>query len=363
MPNRIGETPLFTEAGWIVGDSDLPKKREERAKAEEFRTSVEKYLEKPVRVKEPAVPAGTGGRVPPTSGARKRRKGKEPLKVLVIGAHPDDCDLLTGGLSLRHSRAGNRVKYVSVTNGNAGHHFRSPAEVAFLRENEAKESAKALGVEYECLGVNDGHVWVNEEQTRLVVKVIREFHPDLVITHRPYDYHRDHRYVGQLVMDASYMLIVPHYCPEFPVPSHEMPVIAYAWDSFRKPYRFSPDVFVNLSKEEHLEKTRAIGCHESQLFEWLPWTQGMTDLVNAETDEDQRLDLAAMLINNHYGDIVQIYYDRLLKEQFGEEAASYEAFEICEYGKQPNRRELKRLFPGGYFPKRGVVAGILADLD
>ncbi len=356
------DEPLFSEAGWIVSDKDLPKKREDRAKAEEFRTSVDKYLKKPLKEKKPVTQLPQTPDLATAPKKERRKKGKEPLKILVIGAHPDDCDLLTGGLTLRHARAGNRVKYVSVTNGNAGHHFRSKAELAFLRENEALASAKALGAEYETLGVNDGHVWVNEEQTRLVVKIIREFHPDLVITHRPYDYHRDHRYVGQLVMDASYMLIVPHYCPEFQVPSHEMPVIAYAWDPFRKPYPFSPEIFIHVEKDDHVKKTEAIGNHETQLFEWLPWTQGITDLIDAETDDDQRLDLAGMLINNHFGDIVQIYHEPLLKEAFGEEAASFEAFEICDYGKQPNRRELKRLFPDAYFPKKEQVKQITNTL-
>ncbi|MBA7579080.1 N-acetyl-alpha-D-glucosaminyl L-malate deacetylase 1 [subsurface metagenome] len=196
-------------------------------------------------------------------------KEDKQKRIMVIGAHPDDADLLTAGLAIKLVANGHRVKFVSVTSGNAGHHKRSSAELAFIRKNEGERSAAALGVEYECLGVDDGHVWVNEENTRKMIKVIREFNPHLIITHRPYDYHRDHRYTGQLIMDASYMLIVPLFHPEFPPQTRDMPIIAYAYDDFAKPYRFEPNVFMNVTDLME-EKTKAITNHESQLYEWLP---------------------------------------------------------------------------------------------
>ncbi|GAB4322591.1 MAG: hypothetical protein Kow0069_27360 [Promethearchaeota archaeon] len=358
------EKPLFTEAGWVVRDGDLPEKRERRAAPKAARASAEKYLSKPVGGKAAATP-GSGGKGAPTpkAGKNARKKGRRPLRIMVIGAHPDDCDLLAGGLALRHARLGNAVKFVAVTNGNAGHHLRSPAETAFVREHEAANAAATLGAEYECLGVDDGHVWVCEDQMRRVVRVVREWCPDLVITHRPYDYHRDHRYTGQLVTDASYMLIVPHYYPEFPVRTRDVPLFAYAWDNFTRPYPFTPDVFVHVEPEEFEVKVRAVANHESQVYEWLPWTLQMEDVVDEETDEDKRLELVGMIINNHFGDVTKLYHESLLRDAFGEGAASFEAFELCQYGKvtakPPTRRELKRFFPGGFFPKKGVVRKVL----
>lgn len=365
------DEPLFTENGWIVSDKDLPKKREERAKPKVIEASGTQYLtgsvkkeleleqtkSKPVS-SSPSIPSSPKQDQKPSDGKNmstiqsvKAKDGTLQLRVMVVGAHPDDADLFTGGLTLRLTGLGHRVKYVSVTNGNAGHHKRGPNELAFIRENEAKRAAAALGAEYECLGVNDGHVWVNEENMRLIVRVIREFSPDLLITHRTNDYHRDHRYTSQLIMDASYMLIVPLYCPEFPPKTRDMPIIAYAYDNFKKPSIFQTDIILNLS-DIFTKKVAAVSNHESQLFEWLPWTMKMENVINEETDREKRMDLAGMIINNQFGSISERYMS-LLKELFpGQECVSFEAYEICEYGRQPKKKDLKQLFPNGVFPKK-----------
>ncbi len=370
MANEKDE-PLFTENGWIVADKDLPKKREERAKPKIIEASGTQYLTGTAKketetdqVKISTTPSSPNPSPVPKQETKvsdvkimstvqniKAKDGSPQLRVMVIGAHPDDADLFTGGLTLRLTALGHRVKYVSVTNGNAGHHKRGPAEIAFIRENEAKRAAAALGAEYECLGVNDGHVWVNEENMRLVVKVIREFCPDLLITHRTNDYHRDHRYTSQLIMDASYMLIVPLYCPEFPPKTRDMPIIAYAYDNFKKPSLFQPDIILNLS-DIFAKKVAAVSNHESQLFEWLPWTLKMENVINEETDREKRMDLAGMIINNQFGSISERYMP-LLKESFpNQECVSFEAYEICEYGRQPKKKDLKQLFPNGIYPKK-----------
>jgi len=365
------DEPLFTDAGWIVSDKDLPKKREERLKPKIIEASGVQYLSgsvkaetEKVQIKSTPVPVSSPTPATPKQEQKpvdgknmstvqniKAKDGSPQLRIMVVGAHPDDADLFTGGLTLRLTGLGHRVKYVSVTNGNAGHHKRGPNELAFIRENEAKRAASALGAEYECLGVNDGHVWVNEENMRLIVKVIREFSPDLLITHRTNDYHRDHRYTSQLIMDASYMLIVPLYCPEFPPKTRDMPIIAYAYDNFKKPSIFQTDVILNLS-DLFTKKVAAVSNHESQLFEWLPWTMKMENVINEETDREKRMDLAGMIINNQFGSITERYMP-LLKELFpGQECVSFEAYEICEYGRQPKKKDLKQLFPNGVFPKK-----------
>ena len=277
---------------------------------------------------------------------------RKQLKVMVICAHPDDADLLTGGLALKLTARGHKVKFVSVTNGNAGHYKLDPIDLAAIRQKEGQASAEALGSEYLSLNVNDGHVWVNQEQTEKVVRVIRRFDPDLVITHRPSDYHRDHRYTGQLVMDASYMLIVPHYCPDTPIsPSRKMPIICYAYDHFEKPYAFVPNVLLDIS-EEYSQKSAALIHHESQMMDWIPWTMNQEDLIPEDYDLQNRLEILEMIVISVFARIISDYR-KLWKKGFPDrKITKAEAFEICEYGRQPSVQDLKDLFPGAYIPRK-----------
>lgn len=276
----------------------------------------------------------------------------KPLKVIVICAHPDDADLLTGGLTIKLRERGHKVKYVAVTNGNLGHHIKTPNEIAEIRLKEAQDSAKILGAEYECLNINDGMVFVNQENTEKIVKVIREYDPDLVITHRPYDYHRDHRYTGQLVMDASYMLIVPHYCPGTPIStSRKMPIIAYAYDNFKKPYSFKPDVILDIS-DVYEEKANGLISHESQMMEWIPWTQKIEGSIPPDYDIKKKKEIVEVIHTFTFPNALTDYRSLIKNGYPDKKVTKIEAFEICEYGRQPNKMELKELFPGAIFPKK-----------
>ncbi len=273
------------------------------------------------------------------------------FKVLVIGAHPDDADLLTGGLAIKLRARGHKVRYVAVTNGDAGHCRDGHIELAARRLKEARASADQLGVEYDTLNVPDGHVWVNEEQLRKVIRCIREYAPDLIITHRPIDYHRDHRYVGQLVMDASYMLIVPHFYEEYRTPyTSQMPVIAYAFDHFGNP-DFRPSVIVDIT-DVYERKSLAISQHTSQLMEWLPYTQGILDQIPEEYDYNKRKEIVETLVNYQFSEVMS-RYRKLLKAGYPDRKVKQaEAYEICEYGKQASTKELKELFPDAIYPSK-----------
>jgi N-acetylglucosamine malate deacetylase 1 len=285
------------------------------------------------------------------------KKVKKILKVMVICAHPDDADLLTGGLTLKLTARGHKVKYVSISNGNLGHYSMDPIDLAGIRSKEALASAKALGAEYESLNINDGHIYVNREQTEKVVTVIREYDPDLIITHRPCDYHRDHRYTGQLVMDASYMLIVPHYCPSSPVPeSRKMPIICYSYDHFESPYPFRPDVLLDIT-DVYETKAHALINHESQMMDWLPWTMNQEDRIPPDYDINMRFEILEMMIIAVFSRIITDYR-KLWKKGYEKKVTKAEAFEICEYGTQPNKELLNQLFPGCYLPTKKELFGI-----
>ena len=143
--------------------------------------------------------------------------------ILCVGAHPDDCESSIGGTAALLCKRGDHVKFVSVTDGNKGHfrpeYISDPAALARRRLAEAQAAVSIIGAEYECMGIPDGEVYVTPAATKAMVNVIRRFGPpghgpDMLLLNRPCDYHRDHRYAAQLVLDATYMLTVPMMCPE-----------------------------------------------------------------------------------------------------------------------------------------------------
>src|SRR5947209_6171956 len=134
---------------------------------------------------------------------------EEPLRLLILGAHPDDADYAAGGTAALYRAAGHVVKMVSLTNGCAGHHLQPGPELARRRRAEAAAAGAVIGATYDVLDNNDGELLPTLENRRQVIRLIRGFRPDLVLTHRPNDYHPDHRYTSQLVQDAAYLVTVP----------------------------------------------------------------------------------------------------------------------------------------------------------
>lgn len=264
----------------------------------------------------------------------------DPLNIIVFGAHPDDCDIDTGGTSILFSKMGHKVKFVSLTNGDAGHYAKGGGELAKIRIGEAKEAGKRFGVEYTVLDNHDGELMPTLANRLKVIREIRKWNADIVIAPRPNDYHPDHRYTGILVQDAAYMVIVPNVAPEV-APLQKNPVFLYSEDRFQKPSPFEPDIAVNID-DVFDQKIYAMAAHESQFFEWLPWTSG--NLEKVPKDEKSRLEMLA----NWRSSTPSKKAMESLKKWYGDsslKAKHIELFEICEYGKQPSDDELKALFP------------------
>src|SRR5262245_45131668 len=200
-----------------------------------------------------------------------------PLRIIVFGAHPDDCELDAGGTAARWAKLGHRVKFVSVTNGDIGHHEIAGAILARRRAEEVQKCAKILGVTTEVLDIHDGELLPTLENRRTITRKIREWKADVVIAHRPNDYHPDHRYTGILVQDAAFMVIVPSFCPDVPA-LRKNPVFLYSEDSFKKPNPFQPDVVVPIDSVLE-QKVGAIDALESQFYEWNPWLAGYLEEV------------------------------------------------------------------------------------
>jgi LmbE family N-acetylglucosaminyl deacetylase len=264
-----------------------------------------------------------------------------PLRIIMIGAHPDDCDQDGGGTAILFSKMGHAVKFVSVTNGDAGHQSIGGGMLAKRRMLEATEAGKRFGVEYEVLDNHDGELLPSLEVRLQVIRKIREWNADIVIAPRPNDYHPDHRYTGVLVQDAAYMVAVPNVAADTP-PLKKNPVFLYFQDFFQRPNQFRPDIAVDISSVFQ-QKIHAMDAHESQMYEWLPWIGGYFDQVPKEVSQRE-----PWLATNRTVKIapeVRIS----LEKWYGRDAAAKvkhaEAFEICEYGSRPTEDDLRRLFP------------------
>ncbi len=267
-----------------------------------------------------------------------------PLRILVIGAHPDDCELKAGGLTALYRQAGHQVKFVSVTNGEAGHHRLPPAELTQVRRAETKAVASLMGIEYEILGNRDGRLQPTLEARFELIALIRRYQPDLILTHRPNDYHPDHRSTSTLVCDAAYMVIVPHIVPEVPA-LRVNPVIAYLSDHFQRPAPFQPTVVIDV--EPVLDRILdQLVCHHSQFFEWLPYTLCQEELSKA--DPAALREYAKQFYCKFNGPLADRYRDVVVQtygEQRGRSIRLIEAFEPCEYGSPLTDEARRRLFP------------------
>src|ERR1700704_4844340 len=199
------------------------------------------------------------------------------IRVIAFGAHPDDCDIRAAGTAALFARMGHAVKFVSVTNGDAGHQSMGGAILAKRRLAEAKESARRLGIEYEVLNNHDGELLPTLDVRKEIIRQIRRWNADIVLAPRPNDYHPDHRYTGVLVQDAAYMVVVPDVTPDTP-PLRKNPVFLYYEDNFQRPNPFRPDVSISID-EVFDKKISALDAHVSQVYEWLPWVDGMFDQV------------------------------------------------------------------------------------
>ena len=266
------------------------------------------------------------------------------IKVLVIGAHPDDCEAFAGGTAVLWRRRGDAVRFVSMTNGDAGHHEMRGEALAGRRRSEALAAGRIADVEYEILDTSDGQLEPTLERRMEVIRLIRRYAPDLVLTHRPNDYHPDHRYTSVLVQDAAYMVTVPPICAETPH-LRDNPVFGYLCDSFRKPVAFQPDVVVDVDSVMDL-KWDLLDAHASQFYEWLPYNEKILDQVPSSLGgrrrwlEERWSSWLERVADDHRGRLLETY-----GEEHGRGVRFAEAFEISEYGAVPSPADLPRLFP------------------
>jgi LmbE family N-acetylglucosaminyl deacetylase len=264
-----------------------------------------------------------------------------PLRIIFIGAHPDDCDIKGGGTAALFVGLGHQVKFLSVTNGDAGHQTQGGGMLAKRRIAETQEVARRLGVSYDVLDNHDGELLPTLEIRLQIIRKIREWKADVVIAPRSNDYHPDHRYTGVLVQDAAFMVGVPNVAPDVE-PLRKNPVFLYFQDNFKKPNPFQPDIAVDITPVIE-KKLAGLDAHQSQFYEWLPW------IGNYESDlPKDPSKYKEWLLQKRVAKPNPDVQKSLVKWYGANQAAKVlyaEAFEICEYGTQPTEADIRRLFP------------------
>lgn len=246
-----------------------------------------------------------------------------------------------GSTAAEFVRRGHNVLFVSITNGSAGHHQFGRKEVAEIRKSESLEASRILGVQYIILDINDGTLIPAIDVREEIIRLIREWSADIVITHRTNDYHPDHRSTAVIVQDAAYLVMVPHIVPETP-PLKINPVFLFFEDRFQKPLPFAPDIVIDITETFEI-KTRAMAAHKSQFFDWLPWISGSSNLV--PEDYKERLNWLSEQWKPKMDDLKKKSLEKWYGKNIAEKVKFTEAFEICEYGRQPDESEIRRLFP------------------
>jgi N-acetylglucosamine malate deacetylase 1 len=270
----------------------------------------------------------------------------EAPALMVVGAHPDDCEIAAGGIAALTTASGGRVLFSSLTNGDKGHQTLGGATLAKMRRSEARAGAAACGAQSIVLDNHDGELMPTLENRYELIRILREFRPDLVLFPRPWDYHPDHRYTSQLAQDALYMVRVPSVC-SYTERLEADPVAMYVSDQFQKPYPFQADVVIDIGPVLE-QKLEAIGSHTSQMFEWIPFVNSNINLNDVPDDPAGR----RSFLRNQWEARLRRDADRFRSQliatygaERGAKVTYAEAFEVCELGAPLTPVVRERFFP------------------
>ena len=274
-----------------------------------------------------------------------RPAAQKTLRIICFGAHPDDCEIKAGGVAAMWAAQGHKVKFVSTTNGDIGHWKVAGGPLAKRRTAEAKKAAKILGIETEVLDNHDGELMPTLENRKTIVRLIREWKADLVMSHRTNDYHPDHRYTGVLVQDAAFMVICPFFCPDVPHLKTN-PVFMYFTDRFQKPSPFEPDIVIAIDGVID-KKLEAMVALESQFVEGCVF--GNESMIpKNETERAAAHRKVRARFRSRFAATANKYREKLIEaygREKGEKVRCAEVFQLCEYGRRPSPTDLKKLFP------------------
>ncbi len=277
----------------------------------------------------------------PRSGVQAQDK---PLRIIAFGAHPDDAELKASGVAALWAAQGHKVKFVAMTNGDVGHFEQAGGPLAKRRKAEVAECARILGIESGVMDVHDGELTPSLENRRTVARLIRDWQADIVMGHRPYDYHPDHRYVGVLLNDTAVVVVAPFFVPDSP-PTVRNPVYLQYSDGFVDPKPFEPSIVVGFDEVAD-KKWKCITAMPSQFGDKDSW-QGRT-IPNVPTNDKERESFLLDIVKKRNMAVADQYRAQLVSlygKERGQAVKYAEAFQLNQYGRQPSADELKKMFP------------------
>lgn len=267
-----------------------------------------------------------------------------PLRIIAMGAHPDDAELKFAGTAAMFAAQGAKVKLVALTNGDVGHFAQAGGPLALRRKAEVEACHKTLGVETEVLDIHDGELMADLPTRKMVGNIIRAWQADIVLSHRPNDYHPDHRAVGQLANDTAVVVAAPFFAPYTP-PVARNPVYLYYSDAFTHPYPFDPILAVGIDSVAQ-KKWDCISALPSQFADADSWQARYR--TNIPTDEAGRKAALIEAVKQTNVDVANKYRDLLVKLYGQPQGAAFkyaEAFELNQYGTAATQDNLKAVFP------------------
>jgi N-acetylglucosamine malate deacetylase 1 len=267
-----------------------------------------------------------------------------PLRIIAFGAHPDDAELKVGGVAALWAAEGHKVKIVAMTNGDVGHFAMAGGPLAKRRSAEVAECARIFGIENEVLDIHDGELTPSLENRKIVSRLIRQWQADIVLGHRPHDYHPDHRYTGVLMDDSAVVVAAPFFVPDTP-PTPRNPIFLYYSDDFQDPRPFTPTMVVGIDAAAD-KKWRCISAMPSQFGDKDSW-QARTQ-PNIPAGDREREAYLLEIVKKRSEAVAEKYRDRLIAlygKELGQRVKYAEAFQLSQYGRQAPVEELKGLFP------------------
>jgi LmbE family N-acetylglucosaminyl deacetylase len=266
------------------------------------------------------------------------------LRIIAFGAHPDDAELKFAGTGALFAAQGHKVKLVALTNGDVGHFSQAGGPLAQRRKAEVEACHAQLGVATDVLDIHDGELMPDLDTRKKVANLIREWQADIVLSHRPWDYHPDHRAVGKLAEDAAVVVAAPYFAPYTP-PTKGNPIFLFYSDNFKKPYPFDPIIAVGFD-EVAQKKWDCISALPSQFGDADSWQARYGR--NVPTDEAGRKAFLIEGVKQRNADVANQYRNLLVQlygEQKGRAIKYAEAFELNQYGSGATVDQLKAMFP------------------
>ncbi len=264
---------------------------------------------------------------------------KDKLKVLIVGAHPDDCELCFGGFAALYAEAGHDVLMISMTDGWTGHFSMKPARLAPRRRREARNAAAVLGVRSKVLPFHSTELCPDIPTRKRFLAEVRRFAPDLLLIHKLEDYHPDHRASVQLAYDISYLVGVPWASETKPM--KQPPVIMHSARECTT--TGAPERIIGLPIDRVWDKKlRAMHEHTSQFYEWLAWERG--DIENVPKTRSGRLKYLEAWRGPHYEAVARWCRSKVKSRKY-KPFRYAEAAYAAKAGLPLTPERIERLFP------------------